>query len=201
MDGSNQRLNDELLEKEIEAALGVDPSPEFLPRLRERIADDRMHAGWASGSWQWAGAALSVVAVALGLWVMRDPAPVSPEQTIATAPGDAEPGAPAANQETRTPAPERSPLIGTQTSQPRRPVASVASARHSPSDAVPAPLEVLISEDEAAGLQRLFAAISERRIEASTLPDLAAALKPPEPITDIVVEPISISPLAAAEGE
>jgi hypothetical protein len=203
MDGSNQQgMSDELLEKEIEAALGVDPSPEFLPRLRARIADDRTHAGWTIGSWRWAGAALGVVAVTLGLWLMRDTAPVSPEQTIATAPRRAEPGAPAANQGTPPPAFERLPLIDTAASAPRqRVVESVPRARQSAPDAVAAPLEVLISQDEAAGLQRLFSAIGDRRIETSTLPDLATALKPPEPIADIVVEPITINPLAATEGE
>ena len=61
--------------------------------------------------------------------------------------------------------------------------------------------EVLISHDEAAALRQLFAAINTRRLETSTLPDLAAALKPPDPIDDIVVEPIIISPIAPMEGE
>ena len=43
MDGyRHQELSDETLEKDIEAALGVDPSPEFLPRVRARIANERM---------------------------------------------------------------------------------------------------------------------------------------------------------------
>jgi hypothetical protein len=33
------------------------------------------------------------------------------------------------------------------------------------------------------------------------LPDLQTALKPPDPIEEIMVEPITISPLAALEGE
>ena len=43
MDGyRHQELTDETLEKDIEAALGVDASPEFLPRIRARIANERM---------------------------------------------------------------------------------------------------------------------------------------------------------------
>jgi hypothetical protein len=33
------------------------------------------------------------------------------------------------------------------------------------------------------------------------LPDLTSALKPPAPIEEIVLDPITISPLAALEGE
>ncbi len=56
MDGyKHQELSDETLEREIEAALGVEPSPEFLPRVRARIANERMQDGWfSSASWRWA---------------------------------------------------------------------------------------------------------------------------------------------------
>ena len=60
---------------------------------------------------------------------------------------------------------------------------------------------MMISPDEAAALRALFTAISDRRLETSVLPDLAAALKPPDPIEDIVLEPITIRPLAPLEGE
>jgi hypothetical protein len=59
----------------------------------------------------------------------------------------------------------------------------------------------LISQDEAAALRQLFAAISNRRLETSLLPDLDAALQPPAPIEDIVLEPLSVSPLASLESE
>jgi hypothetical protein len=63
------------------------------------------------------------------------------------------------------------------------------------------PFEVVISQEEAAALRQLFTAIGNRRIETSALPDLQTALKPPDPIEEIMVEPITISPLAALEGE
>ena len=55
MDGyRHQELTDETLAKDIEAALGVDASPEFLPRIRARIANERMQEGWFSSvSWRW----------------------------------------------------------------------------------------------------------------------------------------------------
>ena len=78
MDGyRHQELIDETLEKDIEAALGVDPSPEFLPRIRARIANERMQEGWfSSASWRWAIVLAGATAVVvLGLWIVREPAP------------------------------------------------------------------------------------------------------------------------------
>ena len=76
MDGyRHQELIDETLEKDIEAALGVDPFPEFLPRIRARIANERMQEGWFwSVSWRWARVAAVVTAVAvIAVWTLRDP--------------------------------------------------------------------------------------------------------------------------------
>ena len=66
MDGKHEGLSDEALAREIEAALGIDPSPEFLPRVRARIANERMQEGsvWST-SWRWAGAVVVVAAVAV----------------------------------------------------------------------------------------------------------------------------------------
>ena len=80
MDGyGHQELTDETLEKDIEAALGVDPSPEFLPRIRARIANERMQEGWFwSVSWRWARVAAVVTAVAvIAVWTLRDPSRAS----------------------------------------------------------------------------------------------------------------------------
>ncbi|HVQ15666.1 MAG TPA: hypothetical protein VMS40_18820, partial [Vicinamibacterales bacterium] len=78
MDGhQHEGMNDAALEREIEAALGVDPSPEFLPRVRARIASERVREGWlALRPWQWASVAAGAAAVVVvGLWIVREPAP------------------------------------------------------------------------------------------------------------------------------
>jgi hypothetical protein len=187
MDGhQHERLSDETLEREIEAALGVDPSPEFLPRIRARVASERMQEGWAwSASWRWtvAGAVVAVVAI-LGLWIGREQAPAPRETQIAGA-SPVEP----VPQVSGPPFPSSAGVRPT-----------VRAAR-SPQRVAVKPPEVLISNEESAALRQLFAAISDRRLETSELPDLAAALKPPAPIEDIVVEPIIISPLAPLSGE
>ena len=89
MDGyRHQELTDETLEKDIEAALGVDPSPEFLPRIRVRIANERIQEGWFSSVlWRWARVAAVVTAVAvIAVWTLRDPSRVRREAHITDTP-------------------------------------------------------------------------------------------------------------------
>jgi hypothetical protein len=187
MDGhKHEGLSDEALAREIEAALGVDPSPEFVPRIRARVADERVSSGWMwSASWRWAGAVAVVSAVAvIGLWTLRDPAPVPAPREVRIA-SPVETASPVI--EPAHPAPVRAPVV--------------RAVHTTPSLEVAPPFEVIISPDESAALQRLFTAINSRRIETRALPDLMSALKPPAPIEEIVLDPITISPLAALEGE
>lgn len=197
MDGhKHEGMNDEALEREIEAALGVDPSPEFLPRVRARIASERMQEGglWAT-SWRWAGVAVAVATVAvIAVWTLRDPSP-APREARITPPSEV--AAPSIQPERPEPSRAASPV------EARRAV-SAPAIRMASSDPRPVAAvqpEVLISADEAAALTQLFTAIGNRRIEASALPDLQSALKPPAPIEEIALDPITISPLAALEGE
>jgi hypothetical protein len=135
-----------------------------------------------SALWRWtvAGAVVTAVAI-LGLWIGREQGPAPPETRIAgTSPL------------------EPVPQVGA----PTFPAPTVVRrAPRSPRGAAVKPPEVLISKEESAALRQLFAAISDQRLQTATLPDLAAALKPPDPIEDIIVEPIIIIPLAPLEGE
>ena len=185
MDGHEyEGLSDQALAREIEAALGVDPSPEFLPRVRARIAMDRADAGvfWAA-PWRWASAvAVATAVVVASVWMQPDQVPASREERFAP------PGAAVRPPiEPARPAPVAEPAVRVVHTKPR------------PSAVTP--FEVVISPDESAALRQLFTAINNRQIETLALPDLASALKPPAPIEEIVLEPISISPLAALEGE
>jgi hypothetical protein len=137
---------------------------------------------WAS--WRSVGAVAVVSAVAvIGVWTLRDPASVPAPREVRVAP----PVETAPPIEPASPEPVRAPVV--------------RAARTPPRPEVAAPFEVLIAQDESAALRRLFVAINNRRIETQALPDLQSALKPPDPIEDIVLEPITISPLAALAGE
>ena len=191
MDGHKHgALTDEALEWEIEAALGVDPSPEFLPNVRARIANERMREGWlALGPWRWTSVVAGVmVVVVAGLWSMRGPASTREVARVVTPP-------------VAEPPPSALDVVAAAPEQARPVVVPVVRTVRPPRPAVVAQLEIVISPDESAALRQLFVAINDRRIETKSLPDLTAALKPPDPIEEIALEPITISPLASLEGE
>jgi len=78
-------LNDPALEREIESLLAVDPSPEFVARVRTRIAQEPAPTAWR---WSWsfvlAGAAAAVVlAVLVTSWMARVTPTGVPQQAAA----------------------------------------------------------------------------------------------------------------------
>jgi hypothetical protein len=187
MDGhKHEGLSDEALEREIEAALGVDPSPEFLPRVRARIASERVRDGWVW--WRLAAAAASVAALTfVSFWIVRAPAPASPEATVATV----TPGTPVASAPHLS-APEQEPrVVAVRTSRNVEPRQRTA---------VTAP-EVVVSNDEAVALRRLVVAIANRQVKAVDIPALGVESVPLPELEEIVLEPIKLSPLAGLEGE
>ncbi|HZM93824.1 MAG TPA: hypothetical protein VFB92_10405 [Vicinamibacterales bacterium] len=196
MDGHrHEGMSDETLEREIEAALGIDPSPEFLPRIRARIASERVNEVWLwRGLWQWAGAGVAVAGVAIiGLWILNGPASGSRDVRVANAPQRPGPAsdsgmvADAANSgSSPTPAPVRRPA---------------AYTTRVPRDRMATPPEVVISRDEAVALRQLIAAIAARQVEAVDIPKLEGESAPIAPIEEIVLEPIELSPMAGLEGE
>lgn len=191
MDGhKHEGLSDEALEREIEAALGVDPSPEFLPRVRTRIASEQMREGWlVSGSWQWVSVlAGAIVVVASALWFMRGPAVTVEIARNETAPVVERP-------------PARPPVVSAAPEQASPGVTRVERRERSPQRQAAASQEVVISPDDAAALRQLVAAITARQVEARDIPELGMESAPLPPLGEIVVEPINISPLAALEGE
>jgi hypothetical protein len=199
MDGyRHQELTGETLEKDIEAALGVDPSPGFLPRVRARIANERMQDGWFwSASWRWARVAAVVTAVAvIAVWTLRDPSRASRQAHVVDTP-----------PVESTPLPVDSalpaPALVASSAESSKPVsAPVARAEHSTRNpAVVARPEVLVSLDEAAALRQLIGAIAARQVEAMDIPRLAAESAPLPMIEEIVLEPIKLSPLDGLESE
>jgi hypothetical protein len=209
MDGQRYKgVSDDVLEREIEAALGVDPSPEFVARVRERVANERVSEPWL-GSWQWVGATVVITMFAgATMWVLRSPV-ADPAGTQVSAPRESfvpsrtrdvakKPDTPLPDPESRFPVPgSRIPSPGSRVPDPGALVAARAE-RAVASSAAP---EVVIAQDESAALLHLFSAISNGRFETRALPDLVSALRPPVPIEEIVLEPITIIPLAPIESE
>jgi hypothetical protein len=169
MDGhEHDSLSDETLEREIEAALAVDPSPEFLAKVRARVAQEERPVRWPL-RWQWAGALVTAVVV-MAVYVSKGPEPAvsrEPEPIAAVRPQpDATLPAPAIVK--REPAPSPSQRV-----QPRAP-------------------EVQISEEERKGFQLLLASLSQQKDAGQIEKALAAAETSGPPwleISPIVIEP------------
>src|SRR4029453_17116177 len=70
------------LDREIESLLATEPSPEFLARVRTRVAGEPDPRRWRA-PWMWAIAAGAVTAVVVGMiaWPARGPVVPSPEPT------------------------------------------------------------------------------------------------------------------------
>lgn len=191
MDGHEQQeLSDIALGKEIEAALGVDPSPEFLPKVRARIASERVSRGWLwSAPWQWAGAGTAVtLGVIAGLWTLRGPVSEPHDaRVVHTPPVDAA---------SRTPE-----VLEAPGDRPKPERASVARAALLPRRPVAAPPEIVVSPDEAAALRQLVMAIAARQVAADDIPALGAESPPLPPLEEIVLEPIMLSPMAGLGSE
>jgi hypothetical protein len=172
------------LESELRRALAVDPSPEFLARIRTRVAAEPVHSRFAWTVISPIVFAIAVVAVAT-VFLRRPPAPtgeratsVLAARTIATTPLTAAPSAPS--------------RIATIASSSQ----SSETARHvrsMPATHVTEP-EVLIAADEAEALRRLILGVQQGRLHLSP----ALAVSPP--FQDIAIEPITITPIPPLTG-
>ena len=166
------------LDREIEDLLAVDPSPEFVAKVRQRIAAEPAPSSWWL-SWRpiIAGAGLAAVVVAGLLWPSA--APVAPSAHGANAPATAQASAPTREADkvhVDTPSPSRAPAV------PNRRAASA----------------VLIRRDEATAMTLLLT-----RVREGTLPDMAEALAAADSTGPewIAIPPVVIESIATGEGE
>ena len=188
---------DAALDGELEAALSVDPSPEFAARVRTRVQRER---DAAASSWRWGiAAAVAVVAmIALVVAMSRpDRARIAQDENAArrqpaaarTAP-DLGPG-PVAQDSTASEALK---------SVPTRVLGTSGGRRSRPSAVVREP-ELLIAADEARALRQLFSNVRRGLVDLSSLqesPPATAALQPP---SEISFSPITFEPIAAEAAE
>lgn len=177
-------MNDSALEREIEAAFAIDPSPDFVARIRTRVGREP-RAEWDSFARIAMTAACAMVIAALivvSQWpdgdvnqmAMRLPDP--PLQS-ATEPKQARPAPTSASE---LPAPR------------------ATSAHRVAADAAAAEVgrtgDVVISAEEAEALKDLFVRFSQRRIEVVPSTELASRTSS---VIDITIDPIVVEPLAS----
>ena len=189
MDGHNhEQLSDAALAREIEAAFGVDPSPEFLPRIRARIATERPGQGWM-WSWRWVEAVAVLAGVAMiAVWTLREPVPAPHDPRLTNASPVASVNQPPALVESSGQVPNPVSVSGIRSARSRQPAGEVQP-------------QVVVSPGEAVALRQLMVAIAARQVEAIDIPKLGGESAPLAPIEQIVLEPIELSPIAGLEGE
>jgi hypothetical protein len=187
-----------MIDQDIRQALNVDPSPEFLARVRARVAREP-----APSAWRWprsfaaaaALAAAAVVAVTLSEpW--KSERAQSPEAPSSLRSANAPSVAPS-----RQPASAAMPPIGKRAIAKSQRRVFDEHAGASGSSPTVAEAEVLIDPAEQRALQRLIAGVRDGRIDLSAAQS-ATEPAPPQlaPLTDIVITPINIEPLAPSSG-
>jgi hypothetical protein len=185
--GPQQPLSDSQLDRELESALGVEPSPEFLARVRTRVAGEPEVSLWRQALWGRGvqpSVAMALVGVLLAVvvpWLMR-----SEERSIERA--VARPADVAATR----PAEEIPPV--------HRAPSAVRVVRQSVPTAIASevPLRLsqpLFSADERRALLQLVAAVEEGRLPPVVAETATAAAAPPDGRTALNIEPLMIDPL------
>jgi hypothetical protein len=197
MDGRTDPLNswgppsggpdDPALDKDIEALLSVEPSPDFVARLRSHVADQSMSSAWG---WRWpialVATAIAAVVVGVALWRPAERA----TQTTSAAPPRV-----AAQVDSHHPVITRSL---------EQPVA--ARARREPERAVAAPSRgveialppVIIAENETRAFAVLVRTAPSTQFDFTppTTPSAAPLEVEKMPTIDLVtVDPLVIKPL------
>ena len=177
MDG----VNDPSLDREIESLLSVEPSPEFVARVRTRVAKEPEPAGWRA-SWMFAMAgAVAVVIVALLAWPSREPAPrIAADAAIPQGHGPL------------TPSPSTVPQVVPQAPLRARTAVALASVRNRVIE-IDLP-EVVIADNEVRTFATLVARIRASRFDAAVPPapdpDVALEIKELPPVEPLEIEPI-----------
>ena len=198
---SDDAVTDARLEREIERALAVVPSPEFLARVRAEIAAEPERTPWRF-RWTWVAAGSGALAIAAAIVLSRPPAPQSgnvpgPAPVVATTAAASKPEATPETSSRRTPGADVREV-------PRRRFSSSTGRAARRPSAEP---EVLIARDEAEALKRLMRGLRQGVVEpsnAGAAPNGIQPIQPPMPIVVApmtAVSPITIEPLGIPAPE
>ena len=186
-----------MIDDEIRKALDVEPSPQFLARVRTRIVAEPAPSAWR---WSWTVAAAGAMAAVLlsALIVSRRP------ETISTGPAPVAQPFKAENRNAGiTPTDQRAPALEPAIAEVKRRTASRRSSdapvRLKPDTTDSAIL--LLDPAETRALQALIAGVHAGRIElAAAQASAPAAPMELQAVTDIVIAPITIEPIAPLSG-
>jgi len=174
-------LNDPALGREIESLLAVEPSPEFLARVRTRIANEPEPSRWRLAWIAVPAMGMCVVLFATVLVTWPRPEPAVPIQAVISSP-------------VLPTIVEREPAV-----EPSRVFARVATQKREQPTAVADPFpEVVISEDERQAFEQLLLAIEQDRLPVLMRAggDAEDSLAPaPLEIDPLTIEPLQVTRL------
>jgi hypothetical protein len=198
---SGDALTDTVLDRALEAALAVDPSPEFEARVLRQVQRERV-AAWSPWRWPVAAAVAFASVLALGIVMSKhDGAPAARDES----PARQQPAVDSAAQHVG-----RSPIAQVSTAgltvKPPPALRRSAPRQSRPATAASGPElpELLIAADEARALKQLFSSVQKGLVDLSSLQDTASATTALQPPAAIAFPPItfeSIAPDAAQAGE
>ncbi len=205
---SGRAMTGAAIDREIQAALAVDPSPEFLARVRTRIAAEPPRAtAWLP--WKLVAAAVMGAIVAAVVVMSR---PQERTDGTATAQGDIHLTPEVSIEQPRGPEPSRASADST-----HRPVEApgaqrrAAARRLTPAPAqseprlgaaMPTEPEILVDPREARAMRLVIRATRDGRFDLWTaLQAEAPTVMELPPIAAIVIAPLSIDPLTPSGEE
>jgi hypothetical protein len=194
MDG--ERQIDAALEREIESLVASDPSPEFLARIRTRVAEEPEPRRWRAPS-MLAIAAGAVAAVVVGMiaWPAREPVASRTESTQTARVEVVVPTVP--------PVVSQRPPVR---SRAAAPTAKVVASAPAPDRRIDIDLpEVVIADNEVKTFATLVASVRQSRFDAAVPvapnPDTPLEIKELPPVEPLEIEPIVKVAALQAEGE
>ena len=194
---SADALTDAALERDLEAALAVDPSPEFVAGVRMRVQSE---LDAAPSPWRWrimaAAACVAIIALVVGT-SRQDRARVAREESTVRRPATVTSG----GQDTR-PGPVAQDSTAGQAFRPALTTAFRKSTgrRSRPRAAVGEP-ELLIAAGEARALRQLFSNARTAPIDLPSLQEAAPAIAALQPPSEIAFPPITFEPIGPAPAE
>jgi hypothetical protein len=174
MDEYSRSLTDDALAREIDRLLEVQPSGDFVARVRARINDEPVRSRWFRLPEMVIAGAAVVVIIVVGIWMPRfRPAHVA-DQPVANI---ADKSIPPAEEARNVPA-----------------SVAASSPSQNATTSPPAP-SVLISPDDAIGLRHFVSALQDGLLAPEVVPIDAADAEPSMPI---VIESMTVAPLLSA---
>jgi hypothetical protein len=178
------------LDREIRSALAVDPPPEFVARVRTRIANEPARAAWR---WSWMFAAGGAMAALIAIAV------------VVSRPHEMSPGFPADRMplQSRTVAPF-SQIVPVRSDFPAVERGAGSRTELGPADKNPRPREpeVLLDPAETRALRRLIAGTRHGTLDLSaSLQATTPAVMDLPPLSEIAIPFIIIDPITPQAGE